>query len=73
MTDTNHFYNLLNCIKLKYLHVCDSKVAFYFFSCKPFHIINMLFPFSFIPFFIFYISREVGNDERRQTGQTNFF
>ena len=25
MTDTNHFYNLINCIKLKYLHGIERK------------------------------------------------
>ena len=33
-----------------------AKLAFSFLSCKPFHVFNMFFPFSFIPFFILYIS-----------------
>ena len=33
-----------------------AKIALFSLSCKPFHVFNMFFPFSFIPFFIFYIS-----------------
>ena len=36
MTDTNHFYNLLNCIKLKYLHVCDGKVSIFLLVLQAF-------------------------------------
>ena len=43
-----------------------AKLAFFFLSCTSFHDFNMFFPFSFIPFFIFYLSREVGNQGRTQ-------
>ena len=38
-----------------------AKLAFSFLSRKPFHVFNMLSLRSFIPFFIFFISREEGN------------
>ena len=38
-----------------------AKLAFSFLSRKPFHVFNGSSLFSFIPFFIFYISREEGN------------
>ncbi len=43
-----------------------AKIALFSLSYKPFHVFNMFFPFSFIPFFIFYISREEGNQGRTQ-------
>ena len=43
-----------------------AKLAFSFLSRKPFHVFNMLSLRSFIPFFIFFISREVGNQGRTQ-------
>ncbi len=43
-----------------------AKIALFSLSCKPFYVFNMLFLFSFIPFFIFYLSREVGNQGRTQ-------
>ncbi len=46
--------------------VMFAKLAFPFLSRKPFHVFNVFFPFSFVPFFIFYISREEGNKEIRR-------
>ena len=66
MTDTNHFYNLINCIKLKYLHVCDGKVSIFLLVTQAVSRFYHVFLFSFIPFFIFFISREVGNQGRTQ-------
>ena len=43
-----------------------AKIALFSLSCKPFYVFNMLFLFSFIPFFIFYISREERNQGRTQ-------
>ena len=43
-----------------------AKIALLSLSCKPFHVFNMLSLFSFIPFFIFYISREERNQGRTQ-------
>ncbi len=43
-----------------------AKLVFSFLSCKPFYVFNGSSLFSFIPFFIFYISREEGIKEGRR-------